>query len=303
MKYNRTIIPYQEASLAQLDADVCIQYPSGVAGRYRYFSVPRFLIIGAAKCGTQELLTWLDQHPNLRGLEQEGHFFNDVMDIAQEWPRYVLSPKFLISKKEEHFTHFPIHTFEKTPAYIWRKNRGVAVPTLVKQIMPSGKFIAILRNPVDRAYSVFQMGKRGTDINPAWTRRMPASFEDYILEDGQLRSDRNIIKVSHYAEHSPTWLKHFSREQLLVLTMEDFKKNPFQLINKVQDFLEIPHFDYQTLATQTNRGFWVLKGQASKAYNKPYEKLKTSTRQILEAHYAPWNAQLRELFPELHFPW
>jgi len=305
---NRTIIPYKEANLSMLDAGVCIEYPRGSENTrrasFKYYSVPSFLIIGAAKCGTQELVTWLQQHPNLQAPTEEVNFFNDVIDIEQEWGRYVLNPHLLISKKRQHVANLGQYTFEKTPGYFWKKNRGVPTSALIKRMMPSGKFIIILRNPTDRAYSAFQHSKRKSDEHEIWSYKKDVSFEDLIqIEPKVVNPRKNTIRVGHYAKHLNVWLNYFSREQLMVLTMEDFKKNPFNMMDRIQKFLGIKSFDYRSLAQQTDRGFWVLNGQPSKAHNKAYQPMLSETRKLLDDYYAPHNDELKRLFPELTFPW
>jgi len=300
----RPIISYTEATLEQLDAGSCIEYVGGKPHSQRYYAIPSFLIIGAAKCGTRELHTWLSKHPDLKAHPKEVNFFDEVVDLKKEWIRYVLNPYFLISKDREHAINSKKRTFEKTPAYFSHKNRDVPVPGLVRQVMPSGKFIAILRDPADRLYSNFQMNKRGTKIRPAWTRKQYDTFEDYLLSDsGKLNTTMGSVQVGCYATHLKTWLQYFDSSQILVITMDAFKESPFELMDRIQDFLAIEPFDYRPLVEQTDRGFWVICDEGSKAKNDPYEPMTPRARQLLNDYYEPFNEELRELFPETEFPW
>jgi len=298
------IISYTKATLDQLDAGKCIEYPAEKSDSYRYYKVPSFLIIGAAKCGTRELIKWLNMHPDLMSHPKEMNFFEEVFDIEKEWIRYVLNPYFLISKDTKHAYSSNCLTFEKSPSYFAKQNRGVPVPALVKQMMPSGKFIAILRDPTDRLYSNFQMDRRGTKLRPSWTATQYKSFEDSImLKSGELDTSKESLQLGYYARHLKTWLEYFDRSQLLVITMDAFKQDPFGLMDRIQDFLEIKPFDYKPLAKQTDRGFWVIRGKGSKAYDAPYEPMASKTRQLLDDYYEPLNEELRKLFPEAEFPW
>ncbi|MEM6405140.1 MAG: sulfotransferase domain-containing protein [Pseudomonadota bacterium] len=298
----KKVIHFQQATLDQLDAGTVIAYPKGKNGEYRYYAVPGFLIIGVAKGGTRELLNWLGRHPNLQAMSKEVNFFDDVINIEQEWQRYVLNPHFLVSKSREHLEKLQKQTFEKTPAYFHKENRGQPVPAIAKKMMPSGKFIAILRNPADRAYSAFQMGKRALRIR-APSIDSSTDFDDYLDKNFGVDTDSTMFKVGKYAQHLNNWLKCFSRDQLLVVFSEDFKKKPFELMAKVQSFLQIPFFDYAPLAKQLPNGFWVLQGQRSKAYSPTYEPMSDMARSRLNEYYAPWNEQLRQLFPDITLPW
>ena len=303
MNKNRTIIPYTSASLDKLDAGSIIAYPRNNRGGQRYYAVPSFLIIGAAKCGTREMLIWLNQHPNLRAMPKEVNFFDEVLDIEKEWPRYVLNPHFLLSKDREHCLASNLHTFEKTPAYFNRNNQGGDVPELIKKMMPSGKFIVLLRNPVDRAYSAFQMGKRR---QPVRAPRIPEelTFDDYVKHfTDASRSNSHVLTTGHYAKHFKRWFKYFARNQLFIIIMETFKKSPFTIMEQLQYFLEIPVFDYVTIAEKGPRDFWVIKGEPSKAYQPLYPPMSSQARQLLNDYYAPHNQELKSMFPEIDFPW
>ena len=151
--HKRTIIPYASASLNKLDADVGISLPAGWDNQERLYVVPRFLIIGAQKSGTTALKRWLSVHPELQTIPLEPHFFDEVTDLENDWQRYVINPYFYLRDPEQ--VRF---TFEKTPDYFDKSNScGVPAASLVKTMVPSGKFIVLLRNPTERAYSVFKM--------------------------------------------------------------------------------------------------------------------------------------------------
>ncbi|MEM9453158.1 MAG: sulfotransferase domain-containing protein [Myxococcota bacterium] len=301
MSTPRKIVYFPDVCLEDLDAGVLVAYPRSEAHGHRYYAVPSFLIIGAAKSGTRELLKWLNEHPDLNPSHKEVNFFDEVIDIEKEWIRYVLTPHNQVSKKATHAEVCTSQTFEKSPEYMWRRNNGVPVPALVRQMMPNGKFIVILRNPTDRAYSAYQMRRRGTKLNPA--KGDLGSFEDFIFRDGMFTESRTCVQAGHYAEHLKVWLEYFSRDQLLVLFSDEFRDTPFQMMEKTLRFLGVPKLDYRPLATRAERGFWVLRGHGSKAFEPAYAPMSPNMRARLDEHYAPWNQRLKEMFPTLNFPW
>lgn len=299
------ILYYPQVRLRDLDAGAVIGYPRTETA-YSYYAVPSFLIIGAQKCGTRELHTWLDAHPNLRGAPLECHFFNDVMNLDSEWTRYVFSPAFLLSKDEARLHSAPLHTFEKTPAYLDQRNRGRPVPELVRAMMPSGKFIALVRDPADRAYSAYQMGRTAQRTEGVFSEYLDKDFES-LIEDRlarleQLRDER-LISIGHYAVHLDMWLEYFAREQLLIVVLEEFKRAPLFVMSRVLSFLNLPDFDYRPLITRNHRGLWVLKGRASKGDANPYEPMSARARALLDQHYEPHTRRLRQLAPQLDIPW
>ncbi len=306
MQLTRKIVHYPQATLADLDAGVCVAYPLP-NGQYKYYAVPSFLIIGAQKCGTAELRNWLSLHPHLRTLPKELHFFDETRDITEEWPRYVLNPFFLIFRGGASLTaHQDIYTFEKTPAYFDAYNSKKPVASLVQQMLPSGKFIVLLRNPSARAYSAYQMKKRPLGIRPACQRYVNTDFTTLVkkvLANQKQGITPRLLHVGHYAQHIRTWWQYFKPQQLLVLLLDDFIANPFATLDRVLQFLNLPAFNYRPLAHKNARGFWVLKSKGSKVNNPPYEPMPPAAKELLDAYYAPWNAQLRQLLPELSFNW
>jgi len=309
MQETRKIVYYPDVKLPDLDAGVCIAYPLP-NGNHKYYAVPSFLVIGAAKCGTTEIRNWLSIHPNLRSLSSEAHFFDEVLNLELEWPRYIFNPAFVISKNLTHFlSHQNIHTIEKTPAYFHKSNRGVPVPALIQKMMPSGKFIVILRNPSERAYSAYQMGRRVLKVRDVRSDCMENDFLTFIekvLFSRKNNQKKGYFTAGHYAEHLENWLKYFSRKQLGIVLLEDFRQNPFQVMDYILNFLELPYLDYRPIVEKNFRNLWVLKqefGKKSKANDFPYEPMSKAAKELLDTYYAPWNKKLKKLMPYLDFNW
>jgi hypothetical protein len=102
---------------------------------------PDFMIIGAQKSGTSSLYNWLNQHPQIRGsICKELYYFNNGIHLGKDLRWY-----------RQQFRGTAALHFEATPAYLYS-------PTACENIFrtyPNIKMIAILRNPVDRAYSAY----------------------------------------------------------------------------------------------------------------------------------------------------
>ena len=130
------------------------------------------------------------------------------------------------------------------------------------------------------------------------------TFDDYIKHfTGVPRPNSGVLTVGHYAKHLKRWFKYFARNQLFIIIMETFKKSPFTIMEQLQGFLEIPVFDYTAIAEKGPRGFWVIKGKSSKAYQPLYPPMSSQARQLLNDYYAPHNQELKSMFPEIDFPW
>src|SRR5258706_11489250 len=109
----------------------------------RYRKLPDFLIIGAQRSGTSTLYQYIARHPDVRGaFRKEVHYFDMHYDRGLDWYRAC----------------FPTRGFtgESSPSYLIHPE----VPARVAAVLPDIKLIAILRNPVERAYSAYNRNVR-----------------------------------------------------------------------------------------------------------------------------------------------
>ena len=172
--------------------------------------VPSFIIIGAQKSGTTSLYELLCEHPLvIRGKRRETHFFDwrwlDPLDAAVgeaaamgstapaaqvEYQKYF--------NADALFKYPSLLTGESTPSYLLHSD--FVIPRL-KAVCPWAKLLVVLRNPVDRAYSQYQMctDPEGTP-EQLKVRGMSAyagrSFED-IVEEEIAELERMGINVRH----------------------------------------------------------------------------------------------------------
>ncbi len=110
-------------------------------------------------------------------------------------------------------------------------------PRSAGRLIPKARLIAILRHPVERAYSQFlHLRQEGQE--------QAATFED-AWNDGDRRMAENWRPAfwhrhrGFYAQHLNRWLEHFPREQLLILFYEDFRDRPKDVLNQVWRHLAV----------------------------------------------------------------
>lgn len=191
--------------------------------------VPQFLIIGAQKGGTSSLFYYLKTHPQIkRSIKKEIHFFNIFYDRGLRW----------------YLSHFPSKsdkyiTGEASPDYIFHPES----PKRVYRLNPNMKLIVLLREPIERAYSAYQMNRR-LGIDPRETFMEAVSFE---LNHKDKKStvynyDRHnffYLERGKYAQQLSTWLTYFAKENLLIVTSQRLFNNTKNVISDVHKFLEI----------------------------------------------------------------
>mmetsp|Transcript_4343 Transcript_4343/g.6252 ORF Transcript_4343/g.6252 Transcript_4343/m.6252 type:complete len:415 (+) Transcript_4343:137-1381(+) len=155
---------------------------------------PHFIIIGAQKSGSSALSEYLSQHPNLVGSnsdrEKELHFLD--WEIPFEKERAKKQKEMNVTEDglwcfygEKYANLFDtdllrknssILAFEKTPSYMFH---GYYLPEILKNVCPwKPKLLAILRNPIERAWSQYNM-----DISVNKKLRESSSFESVLEKE------------------------------------------------------------------------------------------------------------------------
>jgi hypothetical protein len=194
-----------------------------------YAALPNFFLIGAAKAGTTSLYTYLRQHPEIYfSVLKEPHFFDD--DEAYSYgPRWYIDEffpdaiEFSARGEATPFLHLP-NIVCKRIADTYGEKAGKL------------KFIVVLRNPVERAWSHYLDRRRNC--------AEPYSFEVALeMEAKRLQEDPRAwfgyVRDGLYAQQIIGWLHYFEKSQFLFLLNEDLKHQPKQAIQTVTDFLGV----------------------------------------------------------------
>jgi hypothetical protein len=122
---------------------------------------------------------------------------------------------------------------EASPAYIYNKKCA----TLIHEHLSEVKIIAILRQPVKRAYSNYLHAKRA-DREPI------NSFIDAINSEEE-RIEKNWSPLYHYKEKGlyfkqlSRYYKAFKKEQIKVILFEDIIDDPQKITKEVFEFLGV----------------------------------------------------------------
>lgn len=262
--------------------------------------IPNFLIVGAMKGGTSSLASELKSHPDIFLPDRELHFFN-VEKNYQRGTDYYLS---LFGGKNREYA-----VGEKTPTYSYVP----IVPRRIARFNPEMKLIWIFRDPVARAYSHYwffvSRGKERLSFRQAVKREQAGQAKDFTMR----YLDRGV-----YIHQVKCYLKYFSKEQMLFLTLRNLKTKRIGTLSSNCDFLKVDgNFTFPKNPKQENvtrvpknvklqyaayrlfhrKGTRILR--FIKAINmKPvsgYPQLPEDIQEELQAFYKPFNLQLAEL--------
>ena len=239
--------------------------------------LPDFLILGAQKAGTTALYAYLREHPAITGPSwKEVSFFDRHYARGEAWYRgnfpSVLRARGLVG--------------EASPSYLFHP----LAPERVKALVPEARLIALVRNPVDRAFSHYQ--------HEVALGREPLSFEDALDAEGRrLRGEEARLLAdpayfSHawwnhtyrarglYADQLERWLAVFPREQLLVLASDDLSTDPAAAYARVLEFIGAPPHRLDSYP---------------RVFERQYEPMRPETRARLAEEFAEPNRRLYAL--------
>jgi hypothetical protein len=183
--------------------------------------LPDFLIVGSQKSGTTSLYSYICGHPNVvRALEKEIRYFGKRRGYSPRWYRAHFP---LRGRRPPEAGPGPVLCGEATPGYL----QDPQAPAQAAALLPEARVLAILRNPVDRAFSHYQHLRR--------RNRVDLPFADYAERLGD-RPDR-FFRQGLYADGVGRWQAAFGADRVLVIQAEPFFAAPAEGMEPVFHFL------------------------------------------------------------------
>ncbi len=246
---------------------------------------PAFLIIGAQRCGTTSLYSYLAEHPLVvSAARKEVHFFDVNYGRGPNWYRQQFASR--LDPPLRRNPRLRWITGEASPYYLFHP----LAPRRAAQLLPDVKLIAILRNPVDRALSHYHHEVR--------RRNETLPFADAIAaEEGRMRGERELMIAngsyrSHdhqrfsyagrgcYMDQLNDWLKFFARDQLLVVFSDRFYAEPPAVLREITNFLRLPPLLARDEAIYDKHNY------------AEYKEMNPALREQLVDYFRPHNARL-----------
>ena len=217
-------------------------------------ALPNFLIIGAAKSGTTALYAFLKQHPEIfLSTPKELRFFSYTGPYPEDLPEKYIHRG--VTTREDYEHHFentgPAKIIgEASPMYLYTPGTAERIKGLIPQV----KMLAILRNPIDRAFSAYTHALRD------WTET-ETSFKNALeKEPERIEAGWGILwhytQAGFYAQQLSRYYDIFSRNQVKVVLYDDLVADALGLCQEVFNFLGIdPDFKPDTSQRPNVSGF------------------------------------------------
>ncbi|NUR06260.1 MAG: sulfotransferase [Nocardioidaceae bacterium] len=273
--------------------------------------LPDFLLVGAPKAGTTALHAALAQHPELflsRVKEPKYYLCGDSPPPAYRGPGDAHSNQEWIWQRQRYLDLFADageHQLagESTPFYLYHRDARRRIAT----DLPGAKLVAVLRDPVDRAYSnwmhlwadglepcgdvVEACAREGARIDAGW-----APFWHYRA-------------MGMYGRQLADLYEHVGREQVLVIRYAALVDDPRSALNRVARFLGIAEDVVTEIPSGNSRPFVhpsvrtrvlgpVVRAGARAGQFLPPQAWRTASRPIVGQLHQRGNAARPRLTPE-----
>jgi hypothetical protein len=224
--------------------------------------LPTFVIVGAQKSGTTSLLHYLGGHPEVFTYPREAHFFDRHFERGVGWYRDLFADAGAAAALGE-----------STPEYMYDRR----APSRMAGTIPGARLIAILRDPVDRAYSHYWHNRtRGHE---------PLSFAEAVeAEDERLRDPDEVTRArfgyldcGRYLSQLELLTSTFSRESLRVVLFEDLRANRLAVVQYLYRFLGVNDTVVPTTLAEVKNRFVTFR---SPRLRGPIRRLPSPLRRV-----------------------
>jgi len=236
-KVTDAITSYKAASYKLLKNN----YPSYVQYHWDSDAVsePTYIVIGPMKTATSALYEYINQHPKvLPSIKKEIHFFNEPAKLAYG--------------KEWYLSHFPpissgsdYVTGEASPGYIVNH-----VHDTVFSMFPKAKIIALVRDPVARAFSHYTHNCKHGFERRSFSDAIAVELQtlellnkgiplDSIAKRWTWNKTPGYVLLGLYLHFLQQWYTAFPTDQILVISNQSLLHHPATTMQKVFSFLDL----------------------------------------------------------------
>lgn len=195
-------------------------------------TIPNFFIIGTVRGGTTWLHRQLSAHPQVFMCEpKEPHYYSGVSQRCGS--RHV--PHILTTDGYRHLfqqagDHLAIG--DASTSYLWSDRAAERI----HRDVPSAQIIAVLRDPVDRAFSHYLK-----DVREGVQRR---PFYEALLEDSKIKVRswehcRLYVDLGYYCQSLKRYLDVFGSERVMILSFNQIRRSPEDIGARIAAFLGI----------------------------------------------------------------
>ena len=196
--------------------------------------LPNLICPGAPKAGTTTLYNLFAMHPDI--------YVSDFKELY-----YFSNDRFFNKGSEWYARNFKDYSGEKyiadiTPFYLASEESPGRIRRLLGEDV---KFIIMLRNPIDRAYSQFLMQSR----EEAGYR----SFRDMVFKKEKNADEKSILSNGYYFRNLTNYLDYYPKESFHFVLMEDLVSDFGKVAEGIFCFLGISNMELNMEISSNSR--------------------------------------------------
>lgn len=254
----------------------------------RFRMAPSFIVIGGQRCGTTTIFKTLSDHPQVMRppVEKGTDYYTLNYERGIDWYRGHF-PLRVSGQIQSRASAGPAVAFEACTYYMFHP---FALERLAADF-PDIKLVAMLRDPVERAYSAYKHElARGFETETDFVRALELEDQRLYGEIEKMAADPSYESLAHrhqaylrrgqYADQLKRAFDHFSREQIHVMDSEAFFVAPAQEFARLIDFLGLRPY---------------APARFDQHNARPSSPMPAPARERLIQHYMPYDDRLEEL--------
>jgi Sulfotransferase domain len=245
---------------------------------------PTFLVIGAQKSATTSVVHDMGCHPEVFTLPQEVHFFVRRYERGLDWYR----ERFSGAGKARAVG-------ESSPSYMYLEN----VAERIARDLPGARLIAVLRDPVDRAYSHYWHNRTRGHEDLGFAAAVAAEPERIRGADVATRLRYSYLDRGRYLDQLRRVCHHLSRNALRVILFEDVRDDRLGTIRSLVRFVGVDETLLREVPRKGKNRFMTFR---SAGLRDPIRRLPEPLRKVaarLNTRYAEYPPMAPDLRREL----
>jgi len=237
---------------------------------------PNFFIVGAPKCGTTALYSYLRRHPEIYLPHKEIHYFGE--DLAFRHRRRYTEQEYLRLFAQAGAAG---RLGDASVWYLYSKTAAREIGGFA----PAARVIIMLRNPIDMMYAlhsqfVYAGDEDLEDFGQALEAEENRRRGLMIPRNARLPQALLYRDVAKYDEQVGRYLETFGREQVNVILFDDLKRRTREVYESTLRFLGVDpshEIDLEIVNPNTvRRNRWLARHLAV-----PYPALRALVRLVL----------------------
>jgi hypothetical protein len=211
---------------------------------------PNFFIVGAPKCGTSAMYTYLERHPEIfMSGRKEPRYFGRDLRIRPEW--CVLDTRAYLAMFRDAGDARAVG--EATTYYLVSRDAAREI----RDFNPAARIIIMLRNPVDMAFSLhrehlWNLNEDIEDFADAWDAQDDRRLGQRIPQDAHFPEGLLYGDMGDFAPQVQRYLDVFGPDQVKVVLFDDFIADTPRVYAEMLRFLRVAP-DYRPSFERVNQ--------------------------------------------------